>query len=150
MSTTAEVVKIQMRHCLRCDYQWQPRTSAPPRQCPACHSNYWDTPRPNPKTANLPKKNYILDGIVPPAPPTIALPPPPRLRADMPSLPAPPVAHMHRHTVYEQPQQPERTIRRTISHRQPPQPDPPLPEFPALAAEFESAAEQGEMNADCQ
>jgi hypothetical protein len=93
----------------------------------------------------LPKKHYLLDGIVPPAPPTSKLPPPPRLRPAMPSPPV--IEHMHRHTVYEE--QPERMIRRVVDFTPPPEPD-VVPEFPTPAPEFAIAVEQGEMNADFQ
>ena len=31
--------------CLRCGHTWVPRKEDKPRQCPNCHSPYWDIPR---------------------------------------------------------------------------------------------------------
>jgi len=30
--------------CTRCDWEWIPRTDKP-KNCPGCHSPYWDKPR---------------------------------------------------------------------------------------------------------
>lgn len=32
-------------HCIRCDHEWNPMRSAPPRICPTCKSPYWNRPR---------------------------------------------------------------------------------------------------------
>ncbi|MBM3254223.1 MAG: hypothetical protein FJZ16_08220 [Candidatus Omnitrophica bacterium] len=42
MSTETE---ITVRECMRCHHRWVPRQARPPRQCPECHSPYWQTPR---------------------------------------------------------------------------------------------------------
>lgn len=31
-----------MLHCLRCGHDWIRRTRTPPKQCPHCHSPYWN------------------------------------------------------------------------------------------------------------
>jgi hypothetical protein len=31
--------------CKRCLHKWTPRQSEPPKQCPLCHSPYWDRER---------------------------------------------------------------------------------------------------------
>ena len=36
---------ITVRECMRCHHRWVPRQARPPRQCPNCHSPYWQTPR---------------------------------------------------------------------------------------------------------
>jgi len=42
MSTETE---IAVRECMRCHHRWVPRQMRPPRQCPECHSPYWQMPR---------------------------------------------------------------------------------------------------------
>lgn len=37
-------IKIQKLKCLRCGYEWLPRTTEV-RQCPKCKSAYWDVPK---------------------------------------------------------------------------------------------------------
>lgn len=31
--------------CTRCHHRWPQRKEVAPKQCPACHSPYWDRPR---------------------------------------------------------------------------------------------------------
>lgn len=31
--------------CLRCGHRWPQRQEKPPKQCPRCHSPYWNRPR---------------------------------------------------------------------------------------------------------
>jgi len=31
--------------CTRCGHRWPRRKESKPKQCPACHSPYWDRPR---------------------------------------------------------------------------------------------------------
>ena len=37
--------RLTVRECMRCHHRWLPRQSSLPRQCPKCHSPYWQTPR---------------------------------------------------------------------------------------------------------
>lgn len=30
--------------CLRCGNEWETRYDSKPKQCPKCHSTYWDQP----------------------------------------------------------------------------------------------------------
>ncbi|KKN34504.1 hypothetical protein LCGC14_0792990 [marine sediment metagenome] len=38
--------------CLRCDYQWHPRSNEKPVRCPKCGSPYWDRERKTPAQPN--------------------------------------------------------------------------------------------------
>jgi len=31
--------------CIRCGHNWLPRKANPPKECPSCHSPYYDKPR---------------------------------------------------------------------------------------------------------
>lgn len=42
MKTT---ITVSGYKCHRCGHFWVPRKDKKPRQCPKCHSPYWDTPR---------------------------------------------------------------------------------------------------------
>jgi DNA-directed RNA polymerase subunit RPC12/RpoP len=33
------------KECLRCNYTWESRIKEEPKQCPHCHSPYWNKPR---------------------------------------------------------------------------------------------------------
>lgn len=46
-STDHDVNILDQKHqllCLRCDHKWE-SLNAHPRQCPKCHSGYWDRPK---------------------------------------------------------------------------------------------------------
>ncbi len=38
-------MKLPTLTCLRCDYQWHPRSEQKPVRCPRCGSPYWSIPR---------------------------------------------------------------------------------------------------------
>ena len=50
---------ISVRECMRCHHRWVPRQTRPPRQCPNCHSPYWQTERQNTKRGR-PTKVQVL------------------------------------------------------------------------------------------
>ena len=56
MSTETE---IAVRECMRCHHRWVPRQAKPPRQCPECHSPYWQTARQCTKRGRPPKTQLI-------------------------------------------------------------------------------------------
>lgn len=35
---------IKKQKCLRCDYEWWPKTLQPPVVCAKCRSKYWNRP----------------------------------------------------------------------------------------------------------
>lgn len=37
-------IKLPTFKCLRCGYEWIPRTQKP-KYCPACNSPYWNKPK---------------------------------------------------------------------------------------------------------
>ena len=39
---------VKVFQCTRCDHEWIPRGTKEPKNCPACKSPYWNTPRMNP------------------------------------------------------------------------------------------------------
>lgn len=57
MSTETE---IAVRECMRCHHRWVPRQARPPRQCPECHSPYWQTARQYTKRGRPPKTQLIV------------------------------------------------------------------------------------------
>lgn len=43
------IVKVEAFRCDRCGHTWLPRQhKKKPKNCPACHSPYWDTPTDSP------------------------------------------------------------------------------------------------------
>ena len=42
-----EAKGIELKTCLRCEYEWWPKKPGRPMQCarPSCRSAYWDVPR---------------------------------------------------------------------------------------------------------
>jgi predicted Zn-ribbon and HTH transcriptional regulator len=51
--------KIEKLKCLRCGYEWYPRTPGRPYVCPnpKCHSPRWDNPKLNRKLRDSNTKN---------------------------------------------------------------------------------------------
>jgi DNA-directed RNA polymerase subunit RPC12/RpoP len=38
-------MNLQSLKCLRCGYEWVPKSLNDPRQCPKCNSRYWNKPK---------------------------------------------------------------------------------------------------------
>jgi hypothetical protein len=38
-------MSIELQKCLRCGYEWYPRTPQLPKKCPRCHNPYWNKPK---------------------------------------------------------------------------------------------------------
>ncbi len=61
-------VKIEIQKCLRCNYEWYPRSPQKPTVCAKCRSKYWDKPyvrrvkekTVEPKIAETVEKRFIF------------------------------------------------------------------------------------------
>jgi len=40
-----EIGFVRKQRCLRCGYEWYPRTTMLPKKCARCASPYWNRPR---------------------------------------------------------------------------------------------------------
>jgi len=53
-------IKLPKLECLRCGWQWTPRSETPPKVCPnlKCHSPWWNIPKNKIKSFS-PRKTLI-------------------------------------------------------------------------------------------
>ena len=53
---------VSKKKCLRCDYQWYPKSPKEPQRCPNCNSPYWNRPRIKaaPEAAKVKRNNRYI------------------------------------------------------------------------------------------